>query len=74
MQPQTDLAFEFQFNGRVTLTVPANGLHQNNLTVTTDIVNIDGGSQKLSTLNAGLVAALNTAIKNLIISNQQVPV
>lgn len=74
MQPQTDLQFEFQFNGRVTLTVPANGLHQNNLTVTTDIVNVDGGSQKLSTLNAGLVTALNTAIKNLIISNQQVPV
>lgn len=74
MQPQPDLAFEFQLNGRVTLTVPANGLHQNNLTVHTDIVNIDGGSQKLSTLNAGLVTALNTAIKNLIISNQQVPV
>ena len=74
MQPQTDLAFEFQLNGRVTLTVPVNGLHQNNLTVTTDIVNIDGGSQKLSALNPGLVAALNTAIKNLIISNQQVPV
>ena len=74
MQPQTDLQFEFQFNGRVTLTAPANGLHQNNLTVTTDIVNVDGQSQKLSTLNAGLVTALNTAIKNLIISNQQVPV
>lgn len=74
MQPQTDLVFEFQLNGRVTLTVPANGLHQNNLTVTTDVVAIDGGSQKLSALNPALVTALNTAVKNLIISNQQVPV
>lgn len=74
MQPAVPLAFEFQVNGRVTLTVLANGLHQNNLTCTVDIFDVDGVNQKLSALNPGLKAALETAIKNLIISNQQVPV
>lgn len=74
MQPAVPLAFEFQVNGRITLTVLATGLHQANLTSTVDIFNVDGVNQQLSALNPGLKAALETAVKNLIISNQAVPV
>ena len=73
MQPLVPLAFEFQINGRVNLTVLRTGLHQTNLTVNLDIFDVDGTNQALAGLDAGEVAALKTAIKNLIISNQSVP-
>ena len=68
------LAFEFQINGRVTLTDPAGGLHQSNLTTTADIFAVDGVSMGLSTLDAGQLAAIQAAVQALIISNQSVPV
>lgn len=74
MQPVVPLAFEFQINGRVLMSDLEDGLIQSNLSVTTDVFNIDGGSQSIDSLDDTLLAALNTAIKNMVIDNQEVPV
>jgi hypothetical protein len=72
--PVVPLQHEFQINGRVTLTVLGTGLHQSNLTVVTDVIVYNGKSFSVSSLNSGLVSALNTAIKNLTVSAKAVPV
>ena len=51
MQAAVPLVYEFQLNGRVELTVLATGLHQANLTTTTDLVAVAGVDN--IALNAG---------------------
>lgn len=74
MEPVVPLQFTIQINARTELIVLATGLHQANLVTTVDIFDVNGTSEALAPLNGALVTALETAIQNLVISNQAVPV
>lgn len=76
MQAAVPLVYEFQLNGRVELTVLGTGLHQSNLTTTTDLVavaGVDNNALNSGGTNAALVAAINAAIQAWIIDNKAIP-
>ena len=75
MQAAVPLVYEFQLNGRVELTDLATGLHQKNLTTTTDLVavaGVDNNAVNSSGTNAALAAAINAAIQAWIIDNKAI--
>lgn len=75
MQAAVPLQYEFQLNGRISLTVLATGLHQSNLTTALDAVTINGVDKDPAAVSSGsLKTAIETAIKNWVIDNKAVPV
>lgn len=74
MQSPVPLQYEFQINGRVELTVLGTGLHQSNLTTTVDAVIVNGVDNDPTNITTGsLKAALETAIKNWLVDNKDIP-
>lgn len=73
MEPVVPLQYEFQINGRVNLTVLGTGLHQGNLTVNVDIVDVNGESIATSTIAGGDLTGLKNAIKTMLIGIKTIP-
>lgn len=73
MQPAVPLQYEFQINGRTSLTVLGTGLHQSNLTTVIDVMNVNGESVAISDLNSGHLTSLKNAVKQLLIDIDSIP-